>query len=213
MSKKVKKESETKKDFKPIIIYLIWSVAQIVAGAALTTGTKDVLHSATLITGIAYVVLFVILFALYHKNMMGDFKKLELKKVALYVIVGIVLYYAAEYCMGLYENITNEENVIAMYKEMPVLMFLAVGFLGPICEEIVFRYSFSTFIKNDILFVILSSLVFALFHSGGLGNGFLIYFSMGAILAIIYLKPQKNLAASSIVHIVNNVLECIFLLF
>ena len=94
---------------------------------------------------------------------------------------------------------------------MNILLLLLSGvILGPLVEEIIFRYLLTNKISkfnSKILTIILSSLIFSLMHNGIINN---IYtFILGLILNTIYLK-NKNLLYPLIVHASAN-LATIFL--
>lgn len=86
------------------------------------------------------------------------------------------------------------------------LVILATGFIGPIMEELLFRYIYlNKLIKfnDENTSIMISTFVFAILH-GTLYN--MIYaFVLGLILSKIYLK-YKNIGASMLVHISANLI-------
>ena len=50
-------------------------------------------------------------------------------------------------------------------------------------------------------------------HMSSIGIEMIVYVIMGLFLGLDYLKTNKNIAASTIAHVVNNFIEVIMLLF
>ncbi|MDO4667153.1 MAG: type II CAAX endopeptidase family protein [Streptococcus sp.] len=95
-----------------------------------------------------------------------------------------------------------------------IIFFLMIGLFAPIIEELVFRFFGSTvlFHKNQkILAGIVTSLIFSLLHSANIFD-LLLYFGVGGILYISY-RRRDNVVDSIIVHILNNGIIALVLLF
>ena len=86
------------------------------------------------------------------------------------------------------------------------LVVLSTGFIGPIMEELLFRYIYINKLlkfNDENTSIMISTFVFAILH-GTLYN--MIYaFVLGLILSKIYLK-YKNIKASMLVHISANLI-------
>ena len=86
------------------------------------------------------------------------------------------------------------------------LVILSTGFIGPIMEELLFRYIYLNKLlkfNDENTSIMISTFVFAILH-GTLYN--MIYaFVLGLILSKIYLK-YKNITASMLVHISANLI-------
>ena len=97
-------------------------------------------------------------------------------------------------------------------------MLPAVIIYAPIVEEILFRGVFRRFIKNDLLFIIISALSFGVLHTIGessILNVFVMalpYSVLGAYLSYMYVKTN-NIFASIISHAFFNTVSSIFLIF
>ena len=149
----------------------------------------------------------VIVFAIiYHKSLIEKIKKLTKKDIIYTVVVAVILIILNEIMSRILISanveMQNQDAIIEAYKNSKILMTISIALFAPFIEEMVFRYSFSTLIKNDTLFIIISSLVFGLLH--GIGIVTILYVMLGALLALIYLKTNKNVIASTIAHILNN---------
>ena len=109
----------------------------------------------------------------------------------------------------------NQETVEALplYYMLPAAVIYA-----PIVEEILFRGVFRRFIKNDILFIIISALIFGLLHTIGESSLLEIlvmalpYSTLGAYLAYSYVKTN-NIFTSITSHAIFNTISSIFSLF
>lgn len=201
-----------KKDLKPIWLYLsIYIGIEILAGFIIgMVYTKDatmmVNKLSGLITFISYLTIVIVFAIIYHKSLIEKIKKLTKKDIIYTVVVAVILIVLNEIMSRILISanveMKNQDAIIEAYKNSKILMSISIALFAPFIEEMVFRYSFSTFIKNDTLFIIISSLVFGLLH--GIGIVTILYVMLGALLALIYLKTNKNVLASTIAHILNN---------
>ncbi|KRN04098.1 CPBP family intramembrane glutamic endopeptidase [Holzapfeliella floricola] len=113
----------------------------------------------------------------------------------------------------------NQVKIIEFVKGNNFLFGLFVVVIGPILEEIIFRGLFfdlffkqSSNLKNT-LGIILNGLLFGLAHTSFQFNLSLVtYAVMGMMFAAIYLKT-KDLRCSTGVHMLNNLLSFIGILF
>ncbi len=201
-----------KRDFRPIWLYLLVSFGGgILLGIiwGMIGASLDNLESiATIITGIIAFVLFAVL---YRKRIIEDLKRLS-KKDLLFVLIMAVVLIGGNYLLGLVitEENVNQDAVVDMVNTFPVLSVLVAGILVPFVEEMVFRYSFETILKNKWVFLMVSSLLFALLHIVGLST--IIYAYIGVILCITYLRTNKNIVSSTMVHALNNLFSIIMIL-
>lgn len=104
----------------------------------------------------------------------------------------------------------NQQTIMDNLKIAPIYTFVVTVFIAPVLEELVFRLSFrKIFYKNDILFIIISGLVFGSLHVLGSFNApidllFIIPYSIpGFIFAYIYCK-SKNICVSMSIHFIHN---------
>jgi membrane protease YdiL (CAAX protease family) len=82
--------------------------------------------------------------------------------------------------------------------------------ISPVYEELLFRKAMQQIVNNKIVYIILSSLLFGLFH--GVSPGSVTQVVMGAIYAVIYLKTDKNVVAAIASHFMNNLIAVVLLL-
>ena len=91
------------------------------------------------------------------------------------------------------------EGLLNNYK---ILMTFVTVIVAPVVEELVLRYSFSTFIKNKWVFLAVTSILFGALHA--LNLNIIIYIYIGLMLGLIYLNTDKKIACPILVHLINN---------
>lgn len=93
------------------------------------------------------------------------------------------------------------------------LMALSAVFLTPIVEELIFRGVLTNlFFQKEWLKVGLSGIVFGSLHSSSTLPSFLIYVTMGLVLAIVYRLTRKIRAAIALHFVINSLAITIMLL-
>ena len=118
-----------------------------------------------------------------------------------YVLIGIGItsvYNMIIFKMGLGQEVTTEFNII--------LNIICSGIVGPIFEEFLFRYDLirrlEKFNSNKWIIIILSSIIFGLFHIGIIT---IIYaMIVGLINSYIYMK-DKDIIKPIIIHMAANI--------
>lgn len=121
-------------------------------------------------------------------------------------IVSLLLQFVISFFLNLYFEINhsqNTERVLESIETIPLFVYATV-ILVPIMEEVIFRrVIFKKVFKRYglILAIIISSLVFSLFHFDN--EYFVMYFSMGALWSYIYYKTQNIFITISIHSLTN----------
>jgi membrane protease YdiL (CAAX protease family) len=214
----MKKENNVKKDFKPIWIYLLCTivltiviagivgVVEAIKGGELNTDKMTFLSSV-----IPSIILFIIFAIIYRKRVISDLKKLKIKDILFIVLISAVTI-AINYVISMiFEKLgvkmNNQDSLVSMFASHKILISLLTCIIAPFTEELVFRYSFSTFIKNKYVFLIVSSLIFGLFHAIGVAT--ILYVFLGAMFGLVYLKYKNNVVASMLIHFINNTFSII----
>lgn len=202
------------RDLKPIWIYFIGlfcSVsffAVIFAILGLNEGYLNLFQI------ICEGIIFGIFLIIYRKRLKNDFKRLTKNNIILIIISSIILIGFNELLSRLFENMkvsmNNQDTLVSLFNNYKIMTSLLIVLFGPLIEEIVFRYSFSTFIKNDIWFLVISSLSFGLIH--GVGIVSILYVLIGFGIGLVYLKTNKNIVASTSIHMLNNLVSVIMML-
>ena len=205
---------EKKKDYMPIVIYF---GSQIVVGfliGLVIAAMGRANNYSDIVNIIPQVICFGILIVMYFKMIKKDILKLNLKSVLLTIGIGILLVIFNDWVTHLLRSIdvpmSNQDMIESMFSDYKILMGLVVSIFAPVTEELVFRYSLGTLIKNKWIFLIVSSCLFGLMH--GIGVITFLYIFIGLVLGFAYLKSEKNVAVPMIIHIVNN-LSAVIMMF
>ena len=116
----------------------------------------------------------------------------------------------------------NQSTIIELLKKAPIYTFIVTVITAPILEELIFRLSIRKIFKNNILFIIMSGLIFGSMHVIGSFDKaidllFIIPYSIpGFIFAYVYTK-SKNICTTIGLHFMHNsimiILQVIGLLF
>ena len=210
MKQEIKKENSNK-DLRPIWIYLLLSIiAPIFLGIVaviINIPEKYFDVISVILSGI----IFIIFIILYHDMIIKDIKRLTKRQLLFILIMTIIVVIINIFISDLFENfgvkMNNQETVEKSLMNYKLLMTLNVCLFAPLIEELLFRYSINTIIKKDIMFIITSSIIFGIMHEIGIVTT--LYIFIGIMLAITYIKTDKNIVASTIIHIINNLVSVI----
>ena len=99
----------------------------------------------------------------------------------------------------------------------PLFSFFAVVIFAPLTEELIFRGMLARYLfpKQDkskqVLFLLVSSVLFALIHFPGDVQQFLVYASLGFSLGLAYIS-RKGLVYSISLHALNNLVSFLMIL-
>jgi membrane protease YdiL (CAAX protease family) len=89
---------------------------------------------------------------------------------------------------------------------LPLGAVISPCIAAPIVEELIFRMSARTLMKNVVLYVLVSSLLFGFIHTANFFTlGILYYFFWGILFAGVYLIT-KDIRINIAVHMIGNVL-------
>ena len=172
------------------------------------------------------VYLFLMLFSIFvfRKTFTRDFRELSknfkgyavlsLKYWGLMFLTLIVLNIIKVLALGTDSVASNQAilNSLPLWFVAPIAVIYA-----PLVEESVFRGSVRRFIKNDVVFIVVSGLLFGLLHTLSETEllpfviNTLIYGAMGAWLAAAYVKTN-NMASNMLVHFYQNALSVIVMI-
>ena len=106
----------------------------------------------------------------------------------------------------------NQQMVDQLAQDQPLFTFFMAVVFAPLTEELTFRGMLARFvfpqqdnIKQTALFLLVSSLIFALVHFPGTPQQFLVYASLGFSLGLAYIS-KGGLAYSIALHALNNLI-------
>lgn len=156
---------------------------------------------------------------IYRKELKEDFKDFK-ENGAGYIFKYAPLYLLGVILMGItnallvkvtgMEMSTNEQNVRTLIKYYTLYMSFSSVMYAPIVEELIFRKSIKNLFNDNVLFVLMSGLIFGLIHVVGTGNEGINeilmgipYIIMGLDFAYIYAKT-KNIFTTMTLHSIHN---------
>jgi hypothetical protein len=219
------------------IFSLIISLACTLLNIPLEEGSTSLIYANGIVNTLSYLSLIIALFfILGAPNFLNLFKDKNYGKkiargllygVALIVIPSVYSTIISVMFPSLSDN-ANQTSVVEMITTMPFTSFLMVVVLGPICEEITYRYGlFGTLRRKSIpLAFFLTSVLFGLIHSSFISSEVLTltkegalnellnlpgYMLSGAILCYAYYK-EDSLISSLSAHVLNNFLSYMIIL-
>ena len=106
----------------------------------------------------------------------------------------------------------NQQMVDQLAQEQPLFAFFMAVVFAPLTEELTFRGMLARFVfpqqdnvKKTALFLLVSSLIFALVHFPGTPLQFLVYASLGFSMGLAYIS-KGGLAYSIVLHALNNLI-------
>ena len=104
----------------------------------------------------------------------------------------------------------NQQTATDLTLTQPLFSFFATVIFAPLTEELIFRGMLARYLflkqdssKQTLLFLLVSSLIFALIHFPGDVQQFFVYFSLGFSLGLAYIS-RKGLVYSISLHALNN---------
>lgn len=127
-------------------------------------------------------------------------------------IVGVIVMFISNLLIMVFSPVkmaNNETSVRSIISNAPIIAFILTTFLAPFVEETIFRKSFGDAIKNKIVYVLVSGLVFGSLHvlssvTSWYDYLYIIpYSSLGIAFAISYAKTN-NIFTSMTYHLLHN---------
>ena len=103
----------------------------------------------------------------------------------------------------------NQEAINDMFERLPIYTYILSVFLAPIIEELVFRFCFMKIFNNKYLYIILSGVIFGLFHIIGSFESaydflYLVPYSIPGLIFAYILYDSKNIFNTIWLHFVHN---------
>ena len=112
----------------------------------------------------------------------------------------------------------NQQIATDLTLSQPLFSFFAVVIFAPLTEELIFRGVLARYLfpkqdnsKQTLIFLLVSSLLFALVHFPGTPQQFLVYGSLGLSLGLAYIS-KGSLAYSIALHALNNLIGFLMIL-
>ncbi len=165
----------------------------------------------------------IVLFFLYRRAQPIALEKAKIpftpKKIMIVGLLSVLALFLVQALASIIESYVfklnpqsqNTQQLSTIADSIP-LFLLVISVAGPFMEELVFRRSIIGWLNqylNVWIAIIISSALFAIIHFDG---HYLLYFSMGMLLALIY-KRSATIWTSTIAHsVMNLVVVLIYLL-
>ena len=179
--------------FEPIITYFLLNTLFIYVGHLFFDFHKDVISLISM-----SVVCLVLCWKLYQNQYVSVFKKLSFYKMILLIIMTLSMVLCITYLTNIFQC---HEDVYPF----SLISLLLIGFIGPINEEIVFRYFVLHRVHekyNIAISIFVSSFLFAMMHQGFMQMT--LSFFVGVILGIVMMR-YKNIGAVILMHCCLNI--------
>ncbi|MDD4706472.1 MAG: CPBP family glutamic-type intramembrane protease [Bacilli bacterium] len=201
---------------KYILTLLIFFIVPLIINSLLPSiGSNNIID---LILRLAITSLILLTFIyLFYFEIVNDLKYIKNNKkkviinIILYLFILIIVFMITKIVMFLINH--NSGNTILkidfLYKKIPVYLFINNIILMPLIETIVFRHTFYKFFKNNLLFLITSLVLLAIYYIYILNIPDIYLIVTGFILSLAYLK-NKNILTIMIINMIFNLL--VFLL-
>lgn len=167
-----------------------------------------------IILAIIYIVFLSNFFSTLLEKIPTDIKLLlkksgkELKKIIKEIILFYIFLKVCSFLVGFLFVGTpdNQTRIITEFYSEPIYNSIIIIIIGPILEECIFRYLPSRFIKNKILYIVISSIIFAGMHVINYPNPlYYIWFYLPCALYFGYrYYKTKDLLVTISIHCFNN---------
>ena len=112
----------------------------------------------------------------------------------------------------------NQQIITELALRQPIFSFFFIVVFAPLTEELIFRGMLACFlfprqdnVKQTTLFLLVTSIIFALVHFPGTPQQFLVYGSLGLSLGLAYVS-KGGLAYSIALHALNNLIGFLMIL-
>ena len=109
---------------------------------------------------------------------------------------------------------TNQKYVESLLFKYPIYSIITAAIIAPITEELMFRLNFRKIFKTDILFIVISGLVFGFMHMSIATSIkellYIIPYSIPGFIFAYTLKKSNNIFVPISLHLVHNTIMIIF---
>lgn len=179
------------------------------------------------LSAFASLVLAIILFVIYRKELISEWKKFK-NSFWHNFDVGISNWFIGLLLMVVFNTIlsvvfkagtaNNEESVKSMISVFPLMMLIMSGLFAPWTEEIVFRKSIRKIFKKKLPYILVSGLLFGMAHVVGSATAMtdwlfvLPYGSLGVAFAASYYDTE-TIFTPIMFHMIHNILLVLVAIF
>ena len=208
-----------------LLIFFLSSLLQLIPIYIFRLNISELTGNTQILLNIfSNIICMLLLIFIYRKTLFDDFKEFKsnykniLDKAFGIWVAGLLLMAASNLIINYIspnEIANNEKSIREMISTNPYLMLISTSILAPLIEELTFRLSFRKAFSNNIVFVVLSALVFGSLHVIGSVNNiydylYLIpYCSLGFAFSYMYYKTN-NIFSSISMHMIHNLIITVF---
>lgn len=182
---------------------------------------------------IADIVFSIAVILLYKENILKAYKQLKtkysLKKIVKTIIKWTIIIFTTLLIISIITNIifpnigidNNTSAIDNLYKESYLYAIFKILFFAIVTEELMFRESLNKIVKNDILFIVVSSIVCFITNIAWipLGNNTveitantISNFIPGLLFSICYVKNNRNIVLSMLIKMIYQFIPLLILL-
>lgn len=200
---------------KFICIMIIYFVSEVIILPFFDLNNLTTKDEGT-ITLLSSIINAIILFFIYRKDIIKDFnnfkknyKNILFTAIKFWIIGYLSLTLSSSIIMKIINYIGNNQTSLeSMISANKLYMVISVAIFTPFVEELIFRKSIRDFCKKDLLFIIISGLIFGYMHvmtETVLINYLLLipYALFGSIFAKAYVETD-NIFTSIFMHMLHN---------
>ncbi|MBR1413603.1 MAG: CPBP family intramembrane metalloprotease [Bacilli bacterium] len=212
------KKDKTQNLLKAVIcffVYFVYSMYSLNIGKSL--GIKN--DVITMFVSDLLFLIFIVL--MYYKNVKNDIKNLKKVKVskvikrilfwvALIFVLNIVMGAFTEYVLKVPDG--TDSNTEALWNLSKGYMIFKTLIFGVVAEEILFRESISDVVDNNILYIIISSLIYTAMHFVFMDNSeyifidLLVYFIPALFFSTAYVRGNRNIVLLMLIKFAYNLI-------
>lgn len=166
---------------------------------------------------------------LYWKEMKESLINLDKskKKFIFKILKGVVILFVVNLVAGMVSELIapissaddNTKSIYSLSELSFTYTLFKTLFFGVIAEELLFKQSIRSIIPNNVLFIVISSLLYAVMNViyGDLNSPYLLtdalsYFAVSATLAIIYVRNNDNIVLVMFVKLFYNLIPMCLLI-
>ncbi len=168
---------------------------------------KFINSNLIIITVITFEIFFIIFYLVYKKKSNNYNDKITFNNIPILILIGVSLNISYNLTLS---SINNIYHFTDAYNGVNVNIFtyiICTGILGPILEEYLFRgiiYNDAKKFNKPMKSIILTSIIFALFHQTGVQ---ILYAFCLSFILIYFYEKYKNIIAPIIIHISSNIMN------
>ena len=210
---------------KVILLYVVYFLYTMLG--SMLASKLNISNSAYIMmpADILFLVFSVVMYKNNLKNDFQKFKRTKILKTIGTIVLGIVSIIILNGIMGVLTDFflpdvnmdSNTSAMLTLLRTSPIYAFFKVLIFATIAEEILFRESISTCVKDNILFIIFSALIYTMmnfiFNSSTLTLvDLLVYFVPALLFSFIYIKNDRNIIIVMIIKFIMQFIPFIMLL-